>query len=143
MLSWVRERERETGAPCKVPFSNWIHACALASPRGAPGEQTGRTHRCYGTTGRTLVKRLVAARLPSPAVKVALATDDTIRISRTKSPHRHDPRFCQLLFAKKRNQTPLAWKINRVSVRRRIMECIKIEIVEFFYIFNIDSSIYL
>lgn len=66
-----------------APFSNWIHTYVHArvyaraytqGPRGVPGERTGRTHRCYGTTGRTLVKRLVAARPPSPAVKVALAT---------------------------------------------------------------------
>lgn len=51
--------------------------CVYDGPPRAPGERTGRTHRRYGTTGRTLVKRLVAARPPSPAVEVALATIGT------------------------------------------------------------------
>jgi len=52
------------------------YACTREPPR-SPSERTGRTHRCYGTTGRALVKRLVAARPSSPAVKVALATART------------------------------------------------------------------
>lgn len=134
MLSWVRERERkrENRAPCKVPFSNWIHACALASPRGAPGEQTGRTHRCYGTTGRTLVKRLVAARPPSPAVKVALATDDNIQIPRTILLIVTIRDFVSFFSAEKKSNSTITWQIN--NIRRRIIEYIKIviKIVNFF-----------
>lgn len=74
-------------------FLTW-HTCVctrvrsrIRGPPRGPGEWTGRTHRCYGTTGRTLVKSLVAARPPSPAVKVALATAETARIPRNSIHH--------------------------------------------------------